>query len=453
MSSIEDLSSKSAAEIGRALAARRGGAQELAELCLDRIAAQASPVFLKATAERAMTEARGADARLAAGRPLSPLDGVPVAWKDLIDMAGETTTAGSAVMASAAPASRDARVVHNLTAVGMVNLGRLNMTEFAYSGLGLNPHHGTPVNPRGTGEPRVPGGSSSGSGVAVASGMSPCAIGTDTGGSVRVPAAFNGITGYMSSQGLVPKDGVFPLSATLDTVGPLGRSVEDCALIAAAMLGRDIVTPKPMEVSALRLYVPETIVLDDLEPEIAAAFEVAVEALARAGAQIERGPFAPFAKMTALSASHGSIAAAEAYLVHRELVDGPQVSRIDERVVDRIMPGKQMLAHDLLSLQNGRAALQRETADLLDGRMLIMPTVAHVAPRIAPLEADKALFHKVNLKTLRNTMIGNLLNLPGVAMPCGSGEDDMPVSLLLSSIGGDDKRLLRAVSSVERIIA
>lgn len=449
MSNPETVAERSAASIGRALQAREISPVALTEYLLERIARQASPVFLAVTGERAMQEARMAEQRILANRPLSPLDGVPVAWKDLFDMKGVTTTAGSDVYRDASPAEKDAPVVANLAAAGMVSLGKVNLTEFAYSGLGLNPHHGTPVNPFGKDEARAPGGSSSGSGVAVAAGLAPCAIGTDTGGSVRIPSAFNGLTGLKTSEGRISAEGVFPLSRTLDTVGPLARSVEDCILLDAALRGAAAPSVIRRPLSELSVYVPETVVLDDVEPDVMKNFEASLADLEARGATVRSGPMPVFAKAAELATTYGSIAAADAYVEHRDLVDGPEVARVDSRVVDRILGGKKMTAYELLVLQRARAALIAELRADFDGVMFAMPTVPHVAPAIAPLEADKELFHRVNLKTLRNTMMGNFLNLPGLAMPNGFDGGGMPTSFLLSGLAGQDDLVLGYGTSVQ----
>ena len=283
----------------------------------------------------------------------------------------------------------------------------------------------------------------------MAGGLAPIAIGTDTGGSVRIPAAFNGVTGYKSSEGRISTESVFPLSRTLDTIGPLALTVEDCVLTDAVLrgaVGEGVTRADPR---GLRLFVPETVVLDDLEPGVAEAFEATLARLEATGAQITRGPLPEFAQAARLAGELGTIAAVEAYDQHRARVDGPERDRIDARVVARIEMGKRMSAHDLLTLQNARAAAMRTLAARLDGALLAMPTAPHVAPLTAPLEADVELFHRVNLKTLRNTAIGNFLNLPGVAMPNGTGEGGMPTSFLLSAPGGEDTRLLSAALALE----
>lgn len=452
MTDVSILAGQSALSIGKALAEGKASAVDLAEHFLDRIDKQTSPVFLKVTRDRALREARDADQRLKSRRPLSPLDGVPIGWKDLIDMKGETTTAGSDLYRDAPPTDSDAPIVANAAAAGMVSLGKLNLTEFAYSGLGLNPHFGTPVNPHDTNLARAPGGSSSGSAVAVAAGLCPCAIGTDTGGSVRIPAAFNGLVGYKSSEKRIDSTGVFPLSATLDTIGPLARSVADCAALDSILRARPVVCPEMVSLSELSFHVPEGIALDGLEDAVATNLEASIKVLEAAGGKIIRAPMPALERSAQLAADVGTITAAEAYRQHKALVDSESVARIDRRVVARIMLGKTMSAADLETLRKDRERCMRDILETLAGAFLLMPTTAHVAPEIAPLEADDEIFHKTNLKTLRNTALGNFLNLPGLAIPNGTGISSMPTSLLISTTGGDDDRLLAAGIEIEKML-
>jgi aspartyl-tRNA(Asn)/glutamyl-tRNA(Gln) amidotransferase subunit A len=312
MTDLAQLALRSASEIGLALARRDCSPVILAEYLLDRIEASIDDhIFLCVTRERAIAEAKASEKRLAAGQALSPLDGVPIAWKDLFDMAGEVTTAGSMIYRDAPPANKDAAVVANATAAGMVALGKTNLNEFAYSGLGLNPHYGTPKNPHG--HDRAPGGSSSGSAVAVARGLVPCAIGTDTGGSVRIPAGFNGLVGYKPSDGRIGKNGVFPLSRTLDTIGPLARTVEDCIALDRGMRGVAPTKVQPQIVEGLKLIVPETIVLDGLEPDVTKNFEASLTQLASAGASILRQSLPTFDNVYREIAEHGAISAYESF--------------------------------------------------------------------------------------------------------------------------------------------
>src|SRR5208282_4428358 len=243
---VDNLENHSAAEIGRLIATRSLDPIEVAQYFLERIERdRGNPSFIVVTRERALKEAAASRKRHREGRPAGLLDGVPVAWKDLVDMAGERTTAGSALFAESAPKQEDAPIVANLTAAGLVALGKTNLSEFAFSALGLNPHFGTPRNPRDPGTPRVAGGSSSGAAVAVAAGLAPCAIGSDTGASIRAPASFCGIVGFKTSEGRIDKRGVFPLSRTLDTIGPLAHTVEDCVLIDVALRGQSTARARP----------------------------------------------------------------------------------------------------------------------------------------------------------------------------------------------------------------
>jgi aspartyl-tRNA(Asn)/glutamyl-tRNA(Gln) amidotransferase subunit A len=448
-----DLTTVSAAALARQY---RNGAitpSEATDWFLDRIDTTTDhAIFIAVTADRARREAAASTARYRAGLTLGPLDGVPVAWKDLFDLAGTTTTAGSDVYRNAPPADADAVVVRRLAEAGMVSLGKVNLSEFAYSGLGLNPHFGTPCNPFDAKVHRAPGGSSSGSAVAVAAGLAPVAIGTDTGGSVRIPAAFNGLVGFKTAEGSIDKTGVFALSPTLDTVGPLARTVEDCMLLYAALRGDMPVEVKPADFAALHFVVPTNIVFDEAEDAVVANFRALLAKLECKGAKITERPIAAFDAIRA-TAVHGNIAAAEAYFAHRRLIESADVARVDPRVVSRILRGADMSAYDLLALQAKRVALQRELRAELDGALLAFPTVAHTAPPVGPLEADSELFHAVNIKTLRNTMLGNFLNLPGFAIPSGVDANGLPTSILISAPSSFEPLLFAASVAGESVAA
>lgn len=444
---LPDPTRLTATALGRAFAQGSADPVAVCETLLARAAAQSSPIYLALTPDRARAEAQAAAARHRAGAPLSALDGVPVGWKDLIDLAGTVTTAASDLLRDAPRAARDAPIVAHATLAGMVSLGKLNLSEFAYSALGLNPHYGTPVNPRDPVTQRAPGGSSSGSAVAVAAGLLPCAIGSDTGGSIRVPAAFTGIVGYKSSAGRIDKTGVFALSDTLDTIGPLARSVEDCVALDAILRGAPV-SVRPRDPATLQIFVPETYVLDDLDPGVAANFDAALGRLAQAGATITRGPLPLLAEAARLAAAHGTLTAAESFHEHRARLDGPDRARIDPRVVARIEVGRTMTAHDLITLHRARA---RMFADLAHHDLIAMPTTPLTAPEIAPLEADPALFHRTNLRAIRNTFIGNFLDLPGLAIPNGT-DQGLPTSFLLCAPSGRDDALLGAGLGAEHLI-
>ena len=454
MIDVPVLARATAAGLGRLIASGAADPVEVVEHFLaEAEGAKKRNVYLCVTAERARREAEASRKRHREGRALGPLDGVPLSWKDLFDVAGSPTTAGSALRRDSGPVQRDAPVVANLAAAGMVCLGKVSLTEFAYSGLGLNPHYGTPANPHDTAIARAPGGSSSGSAVSVADGSSPCSIGSDTGGSVRIPAAFNGLVGYKTSEGRIDKASVFPLSDTLDTVGPLTRSVEDAVLLDMAMRAAVVSGVRRADLSTLRLVVPESVVFDGIEEAVARNFEDCIDRLKAAGASVERQPFPLFEEVQTVTAEHGSLTAAEAYFVHRERVDGDDGGKIDRRVVARILGGKRMSSHDLISILRRRDSLIAAFGRELDGALLAMPTTPHTAPEVAPLEADDAYFHEINLKTLRNTMLGNFLATCGLALPSGRDAGGLPTSILFSAPGGQDERLLSYGLAIESALS
>jgi aspartyl-tRNA(Asn)/glutamyl-tRNA(Gln) amidotransferase subunit A len=447
------LTSLSAAQLCRLYLAGVVDPVTVLESTLERIrASDDKAIFITLTESRARREAEASARRYREGRPLGPLDGAPIAWKDLFDVAGTPTTAGSSLYRDARPAGEDATVVRRLAAAGMVTVGKVNLTEFAYSGIGLNPHFGSPRNARDKTTPRIPGGSSSGSAVAVAAGLVPCAMGSDTGGSIRIPAALNGIVGLKTAEGRIDRTGVFPLSPTLDTVGPLARTVEDCVLLDAAMqrkIPRDVLD---VDIAKLRIIVPENAILGDEDAAVIENFEVALRALAERGATVIRRRLPILDEVRQVAAEHGTITAAEAYHIHRSTVDGPDGQKIDPRVVARIDGGRRMTAYSLLTIQATRARLREAIVLELDGG-LVVPTVPHTAPEIAPLEADPELFHKVNLKTLRNTMPGNFLDLAGITLPTGRDSRGLPTGILVQTAGRKQAALMGAALAIEPVLA
>jgi aspartyl-tRNA(Asn)/glutamyl-tRNA(Gln) amidotransferase subunit A len=409
-------------------------------------------IFTTITRDRAVAEARAAAGRLGAKRPLGLLDGVPVAWKDLFDVQGLPTTAGSQQRAGGPPAEHDAAVVANLSAAGMICIGRTNMTEFAYSGIGLNPHFGTPRNPYGT-EPRVPGGSSSGSAVAVARGLVPVAIGTDTGGSVRVPAALNGVVGYKATAGRYLMAGVFPLSPTLDSLGVLSRSVADATLVDAAMRRAKPAQPRPHVPNGVRIFVPTNFVLGDCEPAVLANFDAAIERLTHAGAVVERGVLPAFDAIARLGDKRGAIVAAEACAIHEALLKSDKIAGVDRRVVARLRAGAAVTLTDYLAVTFARRQLIADTAQRFAQYFIAFPTTPIVAPPIAALENDDERFFAANARILRNTAPGNFLDWCGVSLPNGRDAAGMPTALLLSAMPGRDDALLSLALGCEALIA
>ena len=410
-------------------------------------------IYIETLKDRALTEALVARLRLRAGLPASPLDGVPMAWKDLFDLKGRVTTAGSVVTKSDAPAERDAPVVATAQRAGMVTTGTLNMTEFAYSGIGLNPHYGTPRNIHAPeGEARSPGGSSSASGVVVSAGIVPIAMGSDTGGSVRIPASFNGVVGYKTSAGRYPMEGVFPLAQSLDTIGPLAHTVADCALFDAVLRVRESPEALAADPATLNFVIPDGVLFKDLAPAVATNFDATVARLEDAGARVRRIALPQLQDIIDLMAAHGFLAGAEAMANHVDRVNGPDAARMDARVVRRILQSAKMTAVDLVILQQARVRLMAESAAVIGDAIVLCPTTATTAMNTAPLLADQDVFFRHNGLTLRNTSLGNFLDWCGVSIPNGTDADGMPTGFLLSAPTGRDTALLSAALGCEEII-
>ncbi|MGA8444314.1 MAG: amidase family protein, partial [Roseiarcus sp.] len=446
---VENLEKRSAAAIGRLIAKGALDPVEVAEFFLDRIERdRANPSFILVTRERALKEAAASRKRHREGRPAGPLDGVPVAWKDLVDMAGERTTAGSALFVDSALKQNDAPIVANLSAAGLAALGKTNLSEFAFSALGLNPHFGTPRNPRDAATPRIAGGSSSGSAVAVAAGLAPCAIGSDTGGSIRAPASFCGIVGFKTSEGRIDKRGVFPLSRTLDTIGPLARTVEDCVLIDMALRGQSGAPVRPLDLNGVEFVVPDKTGIDDLDAAVAANLEAAMKRLAAAGAKVMSRPAPLIGAMRALTAQHGSLVAIEAYAEHRAVLESADAQRMDRRVVRRAMGGR-VSGDDVIKLQRGREDLIAALGDELKGALLVLPATPMTAPPIDALERDDELFRATNLRAIHYTFLGNLFRMCGLALPSGEDAAGLPTGVQFLAPEGNDDRLLSIGLSIE----
>lgn len=412
-------------------------------------------VFITLLEARALDEARASQARWRENRPLGPLDGVPLAWKDLFDMAGTVTTCASDTRRQAVPAAADAPAVRALAAAGMVSVGKTNLSEFAFSGLGINLHFGTPPNPHDAAVPRIPGGSSSGSAVAVARQVVPCAMGTDTSGSIRVPAALNGLVGWKPSSARYDQRGVFPLAPSLDSIGPLVQTVADACLIDDALLGRAPVLRASTDRPAARLVIPSGIVMSELEPGVATAFEDMAERLARRGFIIERRAVPVLDLTHHLFATFGTLVGIEAADVHRELLDDPAaLARVDARIVQRLRLGQAIPARNRQALRDNRPLLVAAMAEALGpDEALLLPTVPMTAPPMAALAADPAWFAQCNARVLRNTMIGSYLDMPTLALPCGTDGSGLPAGMSLAMATGRDEALLALGLAVERELA
>ena len=425
------------------LAAGRTNSQALVEEALTRIAAppgEGARVFLRTHRESALAEARASDALRAHGIVPSALAGIPVSVKDLFDVAGDITRAGSKVLADSAPAKHDATVVRRLRQAGAIIIGRTNMVEFAFSGLGLNPHYGTPKNPWDRATGRIPGGSSSGAAVSVSDGMAAMGLGTDTGGSVRIPAALCGLTGFKPTARRIARDGTFPLSTTLDSIGPIARSVACCALADSILAGEMPQVPPALPLKGLRLGVVQDYVLDDLDGEVAQAFGKALARLSRAGALVSELRFEALRRLPQIN-QKGGVVVAEAYAVHRELI-ARRKAEYDPRVASRTLRGADMSAADYIDVLAERAALIAESMRLTAPYdALLMPTVPMLAPAIAPLETDDRLYGRTNLAILRNPSVVNFLDGCALTIPCQE-PGAAPVGLMLVGQTGEDRRLL-----------
>jgi aspartyl-tRNA(Asn)/glutamyl-tRNA(Gln) amidotransferase subunit A len=424
-------------------------ARSLVENCLARIAdpdGEGSRAFLKVHAAESRAMADAVDGLRKAGRAPGRLAGIPISIKDLFDIADEPTAAGSVVLGDAAPASAHAPVVARVLAAGLIPMGRTNMTEFAFSGLGINPHFGTPRSPWDRAGSRIPGGSSSGAAVSVADGMAFGALGTDTGGSCRIPAALCGITGYKPTARRVPLDGLLPLAPTVDSVGPLANSVACCATLDAVLAGEAPKEVRPASLAGLRLAVPQNHVLDDLDPVVAATFERALSTLSASGARITPTRFPALDDVPA-----GGFAAPEAWAWHRHLLE-QHGDRYDPRIRKRIERGRTQSAADYIDLLRARAAIiRRMDSDTAGYDALVLPTCPLVPPRIAELE-DEAEYNRINLLLLRNTAFTNFLDRCAISLPCHrTGEP--PVGLMLMGETMGDERLFAVAAGVEATLS
>ena len=379
-----------------------------------------------------------------------PLAGITVSTKDLFDIAGQTTTAGSTVLAQAPAASTDSAAVARLRAAGAVFTGRTNMVEFAFSGVGINPHYGTPVNPVDARVERIPGGSSSGAAVSVATGAALIGLGSDTGGSIRIPAALCGIVGFKSTARLVPTTGALPLSTSLDTVCALTQSVRDAITVHEVLAARSVtLADKPL--SSCRFGVARTLMQDSLDASCATAFERALKTLRLAGAQIEDLALLEINELPAMNAT-GGLSAAESYAWHRKLI-AEHVAEYDPRVALRILRGASISAADYIDLVAARREwISRMQTQLAGFDAVLSPTVPIVAPPIASVLTDDTEFFRVNGLLLRNTAVVNMLDGCGISLPCQqSGE--LPVGLMLWHAALHDDALLDAALQVEAALA
>ncbi len=438
------------AQLASELDAGRTSSRELVEQALARIAApygEGARAFLKVYAESARVEADHADRLRKSGVRRSAIDGLPVSLKDLFDVAGDVTRAGSRVYEKRA--DRDATAVARLRAAGAIFVGRTNMVEFAFGGVGLNPHFGTPRNPFDRKAARVPGGSSSGAGVAQADGMCVMALGSDTRGSIRQPAALCGVVGFKPTASRVPRDGAFPLSYTLDSVGPLANSVACCAAYDSVLAANaDGLAQIP--VKGLRLLLPRSVALEDLDVDVSKAFEAALGKLGAAGASLVEVGVPAFNRQDEYFKG-GGLAGAEVVHVHRPYI--ARAAEYDPRVGKRIAMGSTLSGADYVALLELRAAFIREIGEIAAPfDAIVMPSVPCIAPTIAETEASDEAYFRWNFRIMRNNGLINFLDGCAVTLPCHA-PGTAPVGFMVCGMGGADRRMLAVAAAVERALA
>jgi aspartyl-tRNA(Asn)/glutamyl-tRNA(Gln) amidotransferase subunit A len=436
-------------QYANALAAGQTTSRALVEASLASIAdpaGEGARAFIKADPAWARAMADAMDALRGAGRAPGRYAGIPIGLKDLFDIAGQPTPAGSRALAGAAPAAAHAPVVQRMLTAGFVPVGRTNMTEFAFSGLGINPHYGTPLAPWDRATGRIPGGSSSGTAVAVADGMVAAGLGTDTGGSCRIPAAFCGVVGYKPTARRIPIAGVLPLAPSLDSIGPLAPSVACCAVIDAVLAGDAVTPPVRAPLAGLRFAVPENLVLDGLDATVATAFARALSLLEQAGVRLLHTRFGEFEDILAANAK-GGFAASEAYAWHRKLL-AERGEAYDPRIKLRIARGEHMTAADYLDVAAARARLIASfDARTRDYDCVVMPAVPIVPPAVASLD-DEHAYNRINMLILRNTALGNFLDRCAISLPCHA-PGEAPAGLMLMGETMGDARLFAIAAGVE----
>ena len=440
-------------ELQLALDAGKTTAVELTEQALARIEdpkGQGATAFINVYKEQALASARASDILRQAGLARSALEGIPISIKDLFDYKGDVTRGASALLKDAPAATEHATLVQRLLEAGAIIIGRTNMTEFAFSGLGINPHYGTPKSPWNRDVGHIPGGSSSGAGVSVSDGMSVAAIGTDTGGSIRIPSAFCGITGFKPTAARIPSEGVMPLSHSLDSSGPLALSVECCALVDAVLSNEPEPTLETMDPSHIRLLMPTNYVLDNADEVVTTQFKAAVAKLKAQGVQIDEVEIPELDQLPYINRLGGFVCA-EAWFHHKASIEKNE-ALYDPRVASRILRGKDQSAADYLELQQTRENWIDQMERLLapyDG--LLLPTTPIVAPTIAELEDEDAYF-RANGLILRNPAIINFLNGCALSLPCHE-PNSPPVGLMVAAPANHDAHLLNIGHTIESIIS
>jgi len=446
---MSDITQFTIAQLSSAYQKKELSPTEVTKAYLNKLESADTPgIYRLVTEARALSQAKQAEQRFMKGMFLGPLQGVPIALKDLLDTEGDVTAAGSKVLAENAPATEDSPVAARLDAAGAVFLGKTNMTELAFSGLGINPHFGTPGN--ALDDSRIPGGSSSGSGVAVAKGLACAAIGSDTGGSVRIPSSFNGIVGLKTTNGVIPKDHVVPLSTTLDTIGPMTKTVEDAWFVWRALAAKSVKPFEPDLNKKLRLLVPSNIILDNADAEVKTAFEASITSFEQAGHEVITRALPELDEIMTLYGQYGSFASHESLALYEDLLE-KRGDDIDPRVAKRILEFRGGLSTDYLKLRYAQERLiQSFWENYRKADAILAPTVACLPAKIADLSNVEAYF-KTNGLCLRNTMLFNFLAGPAVSVPCATTAAGLSVGLMIATAPNSEKLALSIASLIENI--
>jgi aspartyl-tRNA(Asn)/glutamyl-tRNA(Gln) amidotransferase subunit A len=428
--------------------------RQLVKACLERIAdpaGEGSRAMIAFDRDAALASASAMDQLRRSGAAPSAYAGIPISIKDQFDNKGQKTRAGSKVLEDAPPARADATIVARLRQAGFVLIGRTNMSEFAYSGLGYNPHYDTPRNPWDRKTGRAPGGSSSGAAISVTDGMAHAAIGTDTGGSCRIPAAFTGLVGFKPTAMRVPLDGCVPLATSLDSIGPIARSVACCETLDAILSGAPLARHAAPALNRLRFAVPTNVAFDNIDREVADAFETAIARLSDEGARIDRIAIPEFDRVADINAK-GGFPAAESYAWHRDLIE-KAAADYDPRVLVRIQRGAKQTAADYLDLVAQRRVLIDDAARrFAPYDAVLMPTVAILPPKLEDL-VDDGEFGRLNLLSLRNCTLINMIDGCAISLPIARGDNAAPVGLMLAKEHGQDATLFAVASAVESVIS
>lgn len=448
-----ELANMTIIELTHLLASHKITSRQLVEQSLAAIndpQGEGSRTFLLVHEKEALAAADRVDAQRRSGAKLPALAGIPISIKDLFDEAGVVTLGGSTSLVGTPAATRDSTVVERLKKAGAVIIGRTNLTEFAFSGLGINPHYGTPKNAFDRGAGRIPGGSSSGAAISVTDGMAAGAIGTDTGGSVRIPAALNGLVGFKPTARRVPRDGVLPLSFSLDSVGPIAKTVADCALLDRVLTAETAPDLKPARLRNLRFAVPRAVFQDDLSPAVSKAFTSALGRLSAAGATIVELPMAEFAQAAVVN-PRGILSSVEAFSWHRKWLAG-RADKYDPRVLIRIRPGETITAADYIDLLLSRESFIRTINAAASGYdAMLMPTTPDTAPTIAEVTKDDESYFRFNGRMLRNPSIVNLFDGCALSIPCHE-PSIAPVGLMIAGTQNTDRKILAIGLAVEEVV-